>query len=117
MDLSTLEWFENYYETPYVIYGNKSAKRTFNRDFIGHGDTISPIFLMNEVFSYCNMKENEYLQYMEKLKNNIDVMSDYYYKKDGTFVKKEQSKYSKLIKEYESVNYYYSRNFRETHKT
>ena len=117
LDLSTLEGFENYYETLYIIYGNESAKRTFNQDFIGHGDTISPIFLMNEVFSYCNMKGNEYLQYMEKLKNNIDVISDYYYKEDGTFIKKEQTKYSKLIKEYESVNYYYSRNFRETHKT
>ncbi len=113
LDISTIEGFENYYETPYVIYANAVAKKVFNKDFVGEGNTISPIFLMNELFDYCNLSGSEYLNYMSDLKAKIDVISEYYYKEDGEFVKKEQSKYKNLIKEYNYVNYYYSRNFKK----
>lgn len=113
LDISTIEGFENYYETPYVIYANVAAKKVFNKDFVGEGSTISPIFLMNELFDYCNLSGSEYLNYMSDLKAKIDVISEYYYKEDGEFVKKEQSKYKNLIKEYNYVNYYYSRNFKK----
>lgn len=112
LDLSSIDGFENYYETPYLIYANNSAKKIFNKDFIGEGNTISPIFLMNELFDYCGLKGNEYLQYMSNLKSNIDVISDYYYKENGEFVEKDQSKYGDLIEEYRYINYYYSRNFK-----
>ena len=112
LDLSSIDGFENYYETPYLIYANNSAKKIFNKDFIGKGNTISPIFLMNELFDYCGLKGNEYLQYMSNLKSNIDVISDYYYKENGKFVEKDQSKYGDLIEEYRYINYYYSRNFK-----
>lgn len=113
LDISTIEGFENYYETPYVIYANVAAKKVFNKDFVGEGSTISPIFLMNELFDYCNLSGSEYLNYMSDLKAKIDVISEYYYKEDDEFVKKEQSKYKNLIKEYNYVNYYYSRNFKK----
>lgn len=112
LDLSSIDGFENYYETPYVIYANNSAKQMFNKDFIGDGNIISPIFLMNELFDYCGLKGNEYLQYMSNLKSNIDVISNYYYKEDGIFIEKDQSKYVDLIEEYRYINYYYSRNFK-----
>lgn len=113
LDVSNVGGFENYYETPYVIYANASAKKMFNKDFVGKGNTISPIFLMNELFDYCGLSGNEYLNYMSDLKSKIDVVSNYYYKENGVFVKKEESNYKDLIKEYNNVNYYYSRNFKK----
>ena len=113
LDVSNVGGFENYYETPYVIYANAAAKKMFNKDFVGKGNTISPIFLMNELFDYCGLSGNEYLNYMSDLKSKIDVVSNYYYKENGVFVKKEESNYKDLIKEYNNVNYYYSRNFKK----
>ena len=52
MDLSTVDGFENYYSIPYVIHANDSAKEIFDKDFTGELDTISPNYLMNELFEY-----------------------------------------------------------------
>ena len=111
MSLDNLEGFKNYYETPYVIYGNNSAKKMFDNDFVGEGEDISPIFLMNKVFELCDFKGNEYMQYTSNLLKNIDVISNYYYKEKGVYVRKEESKYEDIITEYNYVNYYVSRNF------
>ena len=111
LDLSTVEGFENYYETPYIIHGNTAAKNLFTNDFIGEGNTISPIFLMNEVFNLMGESGNQYLQYMEDLKLKIDVISPIFYKEDNKFILSQKSNYKSLIDEYEMVDYYYSRNF------
>lgn len=106
IDVSNLDGFLNYYETPYVIHANESARKMFDNDFVGNGDDISPIFLMNELFNNMGIKGNNYMQYMNDFKNNIDVISSIYYKEDGEFVNAIDSKYLKLIKEYNSINYY-----------
>lgn len=111
LDLSNISGFENYYETPYVIHANSSAKKMFNKEFKGKGNKISPIFLMNELFNYCGLEGNEYLQYMSDLKSNIDVINKYYFKENGKYITKENLKNKKLIDQYNNVNYYYSRNY------
>lgn len=109
MDLDNVEGFLNYYETPYVIHANKSARKMFNKSFVGEGNNISPIFLMNELFDYIGLEGNEYLQYMSNLKEKIDVINDYYYKEDKIFVKNDNI--NKKLEEYKLVNYYVSNNF------
>ena len=99
MDLATEEGFLNYYETPYVIHANDSAKTIFGKSFIGEGNTISPIFLMNELFDYCGIGGNEYLQYMSDLKDKIDVINQYYYKENGLLVRVDESDNEKIIRE------------------
>ena len=111
LDLGTIDGFENYYETPYIIYGNNAAKKMFNNKFIGKGNTISPIFLMSEISNLLGMKGNNYLQYMNDLEKKVDVLSEEYYKEDGQFISVDKSNIKKLINEYNIVNYYYSRNF------
>ena len=111
MSLDNLEGFKNYYQTPYIIYGNNSAKKTLNNDFVGTGEDISPIFLMNKVFELCSFNGNEYMQYTSELKEKVDVISNFYYKENGIYVKKEESKYQDIIDEYNYVNYYVSRNY------
>ena len=109
MDLDNVEGFLNYYETPYVIHANKSARKMFNKSFVGEGNNISPIFLMNELFDYIGLEGNEYLQYMSNLKEKIDVINDYYYKEDKIFVKNDNI--NKKLEEYKLVNYYVSNNW------
>lgn len=109
MDLSTIEGFLNYYETPYIIYGNDSAKKVFNVNFEGKGNTISPVFLMNELFDYIGFKGNKYLQYMSNLKEKIDVINPYYYKYNNEYIYGDSNE---LIQNYKLMNYYVSRNFK-----
>lgn len=113
MSLNSLDGFLNYYETPYIIHANNSAKKVFNKSFVGKGNTISPMFLMNEFFDYCELDGNQYLQYMSDLKKNIDVINPYYYKEDGDFVLVDDSKYKDKILEYQWVNYYESQRKRK----
>ena len=110
MDLGTVEGFLNYYETPYVIHANDSAKEMFGKTFVGDGNKISPIFLMNELFDYCGLEGNEYLQYMSNLKKKIDVISDYYYKENGEFIRVEDSNNQDIVDEYNQVSYYMANN-------
>ena len=35
LDLSTVEGFKNYFETPYIIWGNDAAKKAINKNFVG----------------------------------------------------------------------------------
>ena len=111
LDLSTIEGFENYYEIPYIIYANETAKEVFDKEFIGEGETISPIFLMNQFFDYVGLKGNNYMQYMSDLKSHVDVISDTFYKENDEFINKNDSIYQDMIDEYKNVNYYYSKNF------
>lgn len=110
LSFDTVEGFLNYYETPYVIHANDAAKEMFNNSFEGDADTISPVFLMNELFDNMKLNGNEYLQYMDDLKEKVDVINPYYYKEDGEFIEVADNKYKNLIKKYGWVNYYQENN-------
>lgn len=64
------------------------------------------MFLMNELFDYCELEGNQYLQYMSDLKNKVDVINPYYNKEDGEFVLVSDSHYQDELLEYDWVNYY-----------
>ena len=108
MDISTIEGFKNYYSVPYIIYGNSSAKKMFNKSFTGKGEEISPIFLMNEIFDYLGLKGNQYMQYMHDLKKNKKVINPIYKKVNGEYIKSKDVDDS----EFEIVNYYVANNFK-----
>ena len=82
----------------------------FNNSFECDADTISPVFLMNELFDNMKLNGNEYLQYMDDLKEKVDVINPYYYKEDGEFIEVADNKYKNLIKKYGWVNYYQENN-------
>lgn len=110
ISFDTVEGFLNYYEIPYVIHANDVAKEMFDNSFVGYGDTISPVFLMNELFENMKLKGNEYLQYMNDLKEKVDVINPYYYKEDDEFVLIADSKYVDLVERYSWINYYQENN-------
>lgn len=110
MDLSTIEGFENYYSIPYVIHANESAKEIFDKDFTGELDTISPNYLMNELFEYIGYEGNEYLKYTSEIKKQIDVINPIYYKEEGEYISSSNSNYQNMIDEFIKVNYYWANN-------
>ena len=112
MDLSTNEGFLNYYEIPYIFWGNQSAKDALDREFQGEGSEISPNFLMAELFQYLGWEGNEYMKYLMDVKEVFSVNHDMYFKTDGEYVKKLDRDKHKIWREFNSVQYYYSRNFK-----
>lgn len=112
-DLSTEEGFVNYYQTPYLIWGNDGAKKTFNKDFVGEGSTISPNFLMAELFQYLGWEGNEHMQHIIKLKDKIDVTNKLYYKENGEYTKELSEENKQLLTNYLNLEYYHSQNFKK----
>lgn len=110
VDLTTVDGFLNYYSVPYVIHANKEAKKVFNKSFTGSLDTISSNYIMNELFEYVGLKGNEYLQYTSSVKNDIDVISNIYYKENNSYVEKDKVSNEKLISEFMKINYYWANN-------
>lgn len=113
MDLGNIEGFKNYYQTPYLIWGNDQAKQALNRDFIGEGSTVSPNHLMTELFDYIGWEGNEYMQYLSKLKKEIPVNHSVYFKENGKFMPSAEigDHTSALWKEFKNIEYYTKSNF------
>jgi len=111
IDMKTPQGMVNYYETPYVIWGNDSAKEVYGDVFKGQGNTISPNFLMPELFNLMGLKGNEYMQYINDLKQSVDVLNKVYYKENGEYTNKLSKENEELLKQFTNVEFYYSHNF------
>lgn len=119
MDLGSVEGFENYYETPYIIWGNSAAKEVLDKDFSEEGPTISTNYLMPELFDYIGWKGNEYMQYISNLKEEIPVNHENYFKIKDEFI--ESEKLPKDLEEkwndFRHVEYYTINNFSREKET
>lgn len=113
INLGDVEGFKNYYQTPYLIWGNSEAKRVVNNDLVGESQTISPNLLMPELFNHLGWEGNEYMQYITNMKKNFNVNHDLYFKEDETFTTELSKKNQQIWQEFKNVEYYYSNNFRE----
>lgn len=113
LDLSDVEGFKNYYQTPYLIWGNHGAKETFNKDFTGEGPTISPNLLMAELFNYVGWEGNEYMQYISNMKKKFDVNHKLYFKEDGKFKPELSPENKELWEEFRDIEYHHSNKFKE----
>lgn len=109
LDLSTVEGYENYYQTPYLIWGNQRAKSALNKDLVGEGNTISPNYLMEELFHHLGWEGNQYMQYISNMKEKIPVLHPVYFKEDGEYTGTLSPVGEEMFKEFINVEYYYSR--------
>lgn len=106
-DIREKEGFLNLYETPYIIWANDLAKERFNKNFKKQGETISPNYLIPYLLEYLEIYGDEYIQYMNELREYYPVNDKYYYfKEDNLYIKRSMPKY---LKEKES-DYNYMRN-------
>jgi len=105
LDLSTEEGGKNYYQTPYVIYANKAAKKALGTDLVGKGDTISPMFLMQEYFEAAGIDGSQYIKYLKDLRDTYNVINKVYVNKNGSYLLKSEDD-SEILKHYKFIEYY-----------
>lgn len=75
LDLSTEEGFRNHYTTDYLIWANDEAKKVLSNEFKGKGPTISPFYLMNQLFEECSWKGPAFMQAMNEMKSVFPVVT------------------------------------------
>ncbi len=107
LDRSNLEGFTNYYATPYLIWANDSAKEVLGQEFAGTGPTISPMYLLPEVFSQCGYQGSGYLQYLRQLEAALPVLhSTDTYVESGVFTKELTPQGQLLLENFRIIQYY-----------
>lgn len=113
LDFSTEEGFYNYYATRYLIWANDAAKAALGRTFSGEGPTLSPNFLMHEVFRQCGWTGPAYLQATEQVMDQVPVINT----PTGLYVEKGQLTGSltpegqALVEDYNTLQYYWRKHF------
>lgn len=111
LNLDEEEGFYNYYDTKYVIWANESAKKILENEFEGVGPSIGPYFLMNELFDLADWTGSAYMQAANKLKDEVEVVHEYYYQENGELSHELSEKARKKLKEHEKIEYYYRKNY------
>ena len=107
LDLSTAEGCYNYYSTPYVIWANDSAKEVLGNDFKGQGPTIGPYYLMNEFFSLAGYEGNNYMKFMNNVKEHFTTINPTFLVEDGEFRRDASEKNIDLYNDFLQVEYYW----------
>lgn len=114
IDVSTREGFENYYCTRYIIWANDAAKEVLGCDFTGEGPTISPCYLMDQVFQLCGWEGPAYMQASKAVGEQIPVINNptgFCYEKD-TFTNLLTQEGQNTLDAFYSLQYYYRTHFR-----
>lgn len=75
IDTATEEGLYNKYSTDYVVWGNTAAREILGDVFTEEGETISPNFLMNQVFDLCGWVGNSYLQFTSAVQDQMPVIT------------------------------------------
>lgn len=108
LDLGTAEGYGNYYNTPYVMWANNSAKKMLKTDFKGKGTNISPKYVMLIILKHLGVNGNSVNQMLTKELQNISVINniDGHYKlnKSDDYITKDKLP-KELVKEDTLVNY------------
>jgi len=110
IDLSreSYESFFNYYETPYVIWANDAAKEALGSDFVGEGATISPCFLMQELFELCSWEGEGFMEALRRLRSEgVSVVnSSERFVEDGLLVSELSPEAREALELVEKLQYY-----------
>lgn len=109
---STREGYENYYNTPYVMWSNQAAKKLMAKDFSGQGQTMSPMFVLPEIFSHVGWKGSQYMQVLQDLEAQVPVFGEKnHYMIDNKLMTKPNKSEKAVIKKFDDVQYYLKSNY------
>ena len=75
-DLDTVDGYENYYGTRYLIWANDAAKRALGQSFTGEGPALGPYFLMAHLFDLCGWEGPAMAQLARPLMERVPVISN-----------------------------------------
>ena len=100
------------YETPYLFWANDAARGVLGRDMTGQGPTLSPCFLMNELFDRLGWEGPAYMQYTDAVRERLPVLhTSGLYLADGVLTNTLSAEDRAMLDEFRCVQYYYRRNF------
>lgn len=109
LDVGTRRGFYNYASTPWVIWANDAAKAAVGNAFTGDGGSISPCFLMQELFTLCGWEGDAFMRANMELHKTFDVVSTLgYYRttEDGALLPSMTKKEAALLNQYRQMEYY-----------
>lgn len=106
LNLSTSKGYQNYYQTPYVMWANESAKKALNNQFVGKGPDISPMYLLPEFFKQSGLKGDSYMQYLQDLQGQINVFGENNFYVKNKFTSELKGNDKKAYNDYKMVEYY-----------
>lgn len=99
------------YTSPYLIWANDAAKEALGTDFTGEGPTISPCYLMSEVFDCCGWTGPSWMQFQRTVRDDLPVLHFRAYMLHNgnllTTAKTEEEKAA--FAEFERIEYYVRR--------
>lgn len=100
------------FSVPYFIWANDAAKAVLGQDFRGEGHTISPAFLMTELFDACGWEGSSWIQYQRSVREHIPVMHrDFLYIEDGEMVYDLSEEGQQLYTDFLIVQHYLRKEF------
>ena len=100
------------YQTPYLFWANDAAREALGHDMTGDAPTISPCFLMNELFKQLGWEGPSYMQYTDTVRDRLPVIhTSGRYLVDGTVTDTLSADDQAILDEFRCVQYYYRRNF------
>ncbi len=95
------------YTTPYLIWANDAAKAILGDNFHGTGDTISPAFLMAELFEVCGWEGNSWMQYQREVAKTLPVFHcDFMFMENGKLTRELSEAGQAVYDEFQIVQYY-----------
>lgn len=103
------EGCHNLYSTPYLIWANDAAKELLGQSFRGEGRTISPAFLMAELFDCCGWEGPAWMQYQRSCREQLSVIhrqSMYLEPAQGGLSSQLSPAGKEAKKQYDMVEYY-----------
>ncbi|NLY20233.1 MAG: LTA synthase family protein [Tissierellia bacterium] len=111
IEKNELEGIKNYYETPFIIHANESAKDALNRKFTGDWGYLSANLLMNRFMQYSGFEGDKYNQFLTNDMRNLDVITEFLRKTNGDFKIDWTEEDKKTIELLKDVEYYWLNNF------
>lgn len=95
------------YSTPYLIWANDAAKAALGKDFSGTGNTISPCFLMTELFDCCGWTGSQWMQLSRDTRDVLPVIQrDFMYMTDGVLSTEMSERVREAYEKYTLADFY-----------
>lgn len=103
----TAEGCEALYSTPYFIWANDAARAILQPETSEQGRTISPAFLMAELFDFCGWDGPAWMQYQRDVRETISVLHcDRMFMVDGSLTDTLPEQAQAVYNEFSVVEYY-----------
>ena len=106
----SLESLKLKHSTPYLIWANDSAKKLITEQggtiMQGEGQEISSNYLGLELLKYINMDLPPFFNFIDKLQEKINIISQNYYFSENNFHVDLTSELNELINAYKIWEYY-----------